>query len=67
MAGTDPDRDGADAHAVGGPTPPSWYDAATRSSPIMAAPRFPQPMSVPLTAISQELLLPGSAKSRPSR
>ena len=31
----------------------------------MAAPRFPQPMRVPLAAISQELLLPGLGEIPP--
>jgi hypothetical protein len=43
---------------------PSWHDADPLE-PIMAAPRFPQPMSVPLSAISQDLLLPGLGEIPP--
>jgi hypothetical protein len=38
----------------------NWNDADPLE-PIMAAPSFPQPMSRPLAAISQELILPGLA------
>ncbi len=40
-------------------TAPLWNGAGDPLEPIMAAPRFPQPMAVPLGAISPELILPG--------
>jgi hypothetical protein len=38
---------------------PKWAGAGDPLEPILAAPSFPQPMSQPLLAISQELVLPG--------
>jgi hypothetical protein len=64
MAGTDPDltvprRTRSVVQA------PNWHDAHDPLEPIMVAPSFPQPMSVPLTAISQELMLPGLGEIPP--